>query len=77
MLLKTNGSVKTTDTDASIAAYIEQASAAGGGWIPIVLHRICNDCNTNSITVDELTRLMDWLKAHQVQVKTVAEVMGQ
>ena len=76
MLLKTNGSVKTEDTDATIAAYLEQASAAGGGWIPIVLHRVCNDCNTNSITVDELTRLLDWLKAHQVQVKTVGEVMA-
>src|SRR6185503_13585557 len=29
MLLKTNGSVKTTDTDVTIETYLEQASAAG------------------------------------------------
>lgn len=77
MLLKTNGSVKTTDTDASIEAYLEQYSAAGGGWTPIVLHRICDDCNTNSITLAELTRLLDWLKARQISVKTVGEVMSR
>jgi peptidoglycan/xylan/chitin deacetylase (PgdA/CDA1 family) len=77
MLLKTNGSVKTENTDKTIEDYLVQYSEAGGGWTPIVFHRVCDDCNTNSITVDELGRLMDWLKAHQVTVKTVSAVMGQ
>jgi hypothetical protein len=77
MLLKTNGSVKTENTDKTIEDYLVQYSVAGGGWTPIVFHRVCDDCNTNSITVDELGRLMDWLKGHQVTVKTVGAVMGQ
>jgi peptidoglycan/xylan/chitin deacetylase (PgdA/CDA1 family) len=55
------------------------AEQAGGGWVPIVFHQICNACDTNWITQSDFTAFLDWLQARAgdgTVVRTVQQVIG-
>jgi peptidoglycan/xylan/chitin deacetylase (PgdA/CDA1 family) len=51
-------------------------------WLPLVLHRVCDDCgdrSASSISPATLDALLDWLETHAANgtvVRTVAEVVG-
>jgi peptidoglycan/xylan/chitin deacetylase (PgdA/CDA1 family) len=52
---------------------------AHGGWAQIVIHRVCDDCGTGSMSPEDLSDLLDWLEPRAAQgtvVKTVAQVIG-
>lgn len=76
--IRTNDSVASTTTLAQLQRYVTQAEQNGGGWVPIVIHHVCNGCSTSSITPSTLTAFMDWLRARgpTTQVGTVQEVIG-
>jgi peptidoglycan/xylan/chitin deacetylase (PgdA/CDA1 family) len=69
-----------TTTLAAMEAAVTNAEQAGGGWVPIVFHHICNACDVNYITVADFTTFLDWLQnqetATNVAVKTVQQVIG-
>jgi peptidoglycan/xylan/chitin deacetylase (PgdA/CDA1 family) len=71
--------VKSSTSLATIQGWITQAEQSGGGWVQLIFHHVCNNCNVYSITSGDLTALLDWLQpraAHGTQVKTVDEVIG-
>jgi peptidoglycan/xylan/chitin deacetylase (PgdA/CDA1 family) len=52
---------------------------AGGGWVTIVFHQLCNACDTNWVLPSDLDAFLDWLQPRAAQgtvVKTVDEVVG-
>jgi peptidoglycan/xylan/chitin deacetylase (PgdA/CDA1 family) len=60
--------------------YIVQAENNGGGWVPLVLHRICENCGGDSpapsMTPATFQAFVDWL-AQRVSRGTVVRTVGQ
>ncbi|MDD5657591.1 MAG: polysaccharide deacetylase family protein, partial [Elusimicrobia bacterium] len=72
-------SMQSGTTLAQMKKYVTDAEQAGGGWVTIVMHRVCDNCSTYSTTEANLAAFADWLAARQAQgtvVKTVAQVTG-
>lgn len=72
-------SVVTATSVTQIEAHIARAIAHGGGWVPLVLHEVCDDCSDIAISPAHLSRLLDWISTQErngVIVRTVAQVMG-
>jgi peptidoglycan/xylan/chitin deacetylase (PgdA/CDA1 family) len=47
-----------------------------GGWIQLLMHHVCDGCDTYSVSKSTLSALLDYLATQpSVTVKTVAEVM--
>jgi endoglucanase len=70
---------KQGTTVATIESYVTDAEQAGGGWVQLVFHHLCNQCDAYSITPDDFTALLDWLQPRAASgtiVKTTAEVIG-
>jgi peptidoglycan/xylan/chitin deacetylase (PgdA/CDA1 family) len=58
---------------------VTSAEQSGGGWVPIVVHQVCNACDSNWISPADLRAFLDWLQpraADGTVVKTVDEVIG-
>lgn len=69
-------------TLSELQTYVIQAANAGGGWVPITFHDICDNCPTTaeagSISPSAFTAFLDWLsgQAPNVVVMSVKGVMG-
>jgi peptidoglycan/xylan/chitin deacetylase (PgdA/CDA1 family) len=71
--------VKSGTSLATVQGYVTGAETHGGGWIQILIHHVCNHCNTYSMTLADLTALIQWLAARAAAgtvVRTTAEVIG-
>jgi hypothetical protein len=74
-----NASVATTTTLADMQGYVIQAEQHGGGWVPLVFHRVCDGCSSLAVKPDDLDALLTWLEtrtANHTYVRTVHEVMS-
>ena len=65
----------------NMQAWVTAAEDSGGGWVPLVFHRILEDCNgqTYCVQPSTLRALIDWLAARAplgTHVRTVREVVG-
>ncbi|SFR28118.1 Polysaccharide deacetylase [Lentzea waywayandensis] len=49
---------------------------APGGWIPFVLHQICDGCSELALSPAILDQFLAWLRDRGTPVRTVQEVMG-
>lgn len=70
---------KQGTTVETIESYVTAAEQSGGGWVQLVFHHLCNQCDAYSISPGDLTALLDWLQprtANGTVVKTTAEVIG-
>jgi peptidoglycan/xylan/chitin deacetylase (PgdA/CDA1 family) len=74
--IRTPPSVVQTTTLEMLQGYVLQAEAHGGGWVPLVLHHVCDGCNSLSVSPALFEQYLDWLKGHGVTVKTVDEVIA-
>lgn len=77
--VRTPDSVKVDTTLQQLQNSVELARANGGGWVPIVFHRICEGCVTTSVSATVLDQLAAWLAAqatNDVTVVTVDEMIG-
>ncbi len=75
--LATNDSIKVDTTLATLEGYVQQAEVNGGGWVPVVMHHVCDGCDVDSLTAATLGWFLDWLAAREdVVVETVGAVMG-
>jgi peptidoglycan/xylan/chitin deacetylase (PgdA/CDA1 family) len=71
--------INSTTTLSSLQNYITQAENNGGGWVPFVLHRVCDGCGDPSISPATLAALLDWLQpraSHDTVVRTVSQVLS-
>jgi peptidoglycan/xylan/chitin deacetylase (PgdA/CDA1 family) len=70
---------KQRTTLATIEGYIAAAEDNGGGWVQLVFHHLCDQCDAYSISPANFTALLDWLQPREASgtiVKTTAEVIG-
>jgi len=70
---------KQGTTVETIESYVTAAEQSGGGWVQLVFHHLCDQCDAYSITPADFTALLDWLQpraAGGTIVKTTAEVIG-
>ncbi len=70
---------------ATLQRYVTQAEAHGGGWVPLVFHRVCDPCATEAhaalaVTPDTLDRFLVWLgdraATHGTTVATVHDALA-
>jgi peptidoglycan/xylan/chitin deacetylase (PgdA/CDA1 family) len=76
----TPASIKTTTTLDQLKGLVTQAEDHAGGWVPLVLHHVCDSCGEEyAITPATLTAFLDWLQpraAAGTVVRTVDQVIG-
>jgi peptidoglycan/xylan/chitin deacetylase (PgdA/CDA1 family) len=64
---------------ATIEGYVTAAEQHGGGWVQLVFHHLCEQCDAYSISPANFSALLDWLApraATGTAVETTAEVVG-
>lgn len=76
--IRTPVSIRSTFSLTQVQTLVTQAEDDGGGWVPLVLHHICDTCGDNSMALADFTAFIDWLQARPstTTVKTVDEVIG-
>jgi peptidoglycan/xylan/chitin deacetylase (PgdA/CDA1 family) len=79
--VRTQPSLRTWTTLAELQAMVTNAEGAGGGWVPIVFHSICDGCDPDGYSTSQATfqAFLDWLaprSANGTTVRTVAQVIG-
>jgi peptidoglycan/xylan/chitin deacetylase (PgdA/CDA1 family) len=70
---------KQGTTVATIESYVTAAEDNGGGWVQLVFHHVCDQCDAYSITPANLDELAAWLAARASSgtvVMTTAQVMA-
>jgi hypothetical protein len=70
---------KQNTTLATIEGYVTAAEANGGGWVQLVFHHLCDQCDAYSITPANFSALLDWLQpraAAGTVVETTTQVIG-
>lgn len=63
----------------ALKAMVTNAEQSGGGWIAIVMHRVCDGCTPDSISASDLASFADWLVARAgagTAVQTFSEVVS-
>ncbi|HET9676684.1 MAG TPA: Ig-like domain-containing protein, partial [Solirubrobacterales bacterium] len=77
--IKTPDSIKATTSLAELKGLVLQAQEHGGGWVPLVFHHVCDECDAASIDPETFSAFLDWLgeeSGNGVSVKTVHQVIG-
>jgi peptidoglycan/xylan/chitin deacetylase (PgdA/CDA1 family) len=77
--IQTPPDIGTGTTLATMESYVTQAENNGGGWVVIVMHSVCDGCDSLSVSVAQLTAFLDWLQpraANGTAVQTVGQVMS-
>lgn len=77
--VRTPSSVQDHTTLEQMQGLVMQVEVAGGGWMPLVLHHVCDGCNAYAVSPAVLSAFLDWLApraASGTVVKTMAEVVG-
>jgi peptidoglycan/xylan/chitin deacetylase (PgdA/CDA1 family) len=73
---RTADSVLDTTSLATVERYVTQAERRGGGWVQIVLHHVCNACDTYAISPSAFSTFAEWL-AGRASLGTVSETVHE
>jgi hypothetical protein len=77
--INTPESILSTTTLDEMKTLVTQAEASGGGWVPLVFHRVCDGCSSYAVSAATLDAFLAWLKAREsnhTYVRTVYQVMS-
>lgn len=77
--IRTPDSIKSWMSLADLQHMVTQAEGAGGGWVPLVIHHVCDGCDQYSISPSTLEAFLAWLEPRAGQgtvVRTVHQVIG-
>jgi peptidoglycan/xylan/chitin deacetylase (PgdA/CDA1 family) len=77
--VRTPHSLASNMTAADLEQNVTEAEANGGGWVPFVMHHVCDGCNDDAISPEVLQEFLTWVAARQAMgttVKTVNQVIG-
>ena len=78
-LIRTPRGIDSATTLATMQGYVTQAENNGGGWVVLLIHSVCDRCDSLSLSVPQLTQFLDWLQPRAsigTVVKTQNEVMS-
>jgi peptidoglycan/xylan/chitin deacetylase (PgdA/CDA1 family) len=68
-----------TDSLSTLENKVISAEQNGSGWVQVVIHNVCNGCNSDAMSPATLSSFLDWLQpraANGTVVKTVQQVIG-
>jgi peptidoglycan/xylan/chitin deacetylase (PgdA/CDA1 family) len=77
--IRAPASIVSSQNLADLETLVTAAENAGGGWVPLVFHHICDGCPGYSVSSATLGSFLDWLNARAARgtaVMTVAQVMS-
>jgi peptidoglycan/xylan/chitin deacetylase (PgdA/CDA1 family) len=77
--LDTPDSIKNYNTLVDMENYVLQAEQHHGGWVILVMHHLCSNCDPYSVAPAQLDSFLSWLApraAGGTTVKTVDQVIG-
>jgi peptidoglycan/xylan/chitin deacetylase (PgdA/CDA1 family) len=78
--LRMTPSIKQGTTVATVEGYVTAAETHGGGWVQLLIHHLCNQCDPYSMTVPDFTSFVNWLQGEvasgRVIVMTTDQVIG-
>ncbi|MEU8378373.1 polysaccharide deacetylase family protein [Streptosporangium sp. NPDC048865] len=77
--IRTPGSVREDTLLRHMRQQVLNAEKGGGGLVPLVFHRVCDDCGLYSTTPELLGQFLDWLvsrKSHGTVVRTLQSAVG-
>jgi hypothetical protein len=77
--IRSPDSLKSNTSLAAIEKYVTDAENNGGGWVHLVIHQICENCDTYSISSGTLSNFLNWLQPRSsigTVVRTNAQVLG-
>ncbi|MFF5211295.1 polysaccharide deacetylase family protein [Streptosporangium sp. NPDC000396] len=77
--VRTPGSVRDDTSLKQIKQYVLNAEKSGGGLVPLVIHRVCDDCGLYSVPPKVLDDFLVWLVAREKRgttVRPLGEVIG-
>jgi peptidoglycan/xylan/chitin deacetylase (PgdA/CDA1 family) len=78
--LRTMDAVQFDTSLTALKVAVKQTERAGGGWVNLVFHEICDDCNKYSITAKDFSALLKWLRLRELDgtiVLTVDEIIRE
>ncbi|GAA2511023.1 polysaccharide deacetylase family protein [Pilimelia columellifera] len=68
----TTPSLRASTTLADMKSYVTRAEAAGGGWVQLPIHHVCNSCDdTFAVSPTLFSEFLGWLAARETSHKTV------
>jgi hypothetical protein len=77
--IRSPDSVKVNTDMTTFENLISQAESRGG-WVPVVFHHICDQCNIQSITAPAFNQFLDFLAqerdAGRIVIRTIQDVIG-
>ena len=78
--LRMTPSIKQGTTVETIEGYVTAAEVHGGGWVQLLIHHLCLQCDPYSMTTADFETFLDWLQgevdAGRVVVMTTDQVIG-
>jgi peptidoglycan/xylan/chitin deacetylase (PgdA/CDA1 family) len=77
--LRANASIVSTNTLDDMESRVNVAENAGGGWVIINMHHVCDGCSGNAVSPSILGDFLDWLAPRTTKgtyVRLVREVVG-
>jgi peptidoglycan/xylan/chitin deacetylase (PgdA/CDA1 family) len=77
--LDTPDSIKSYNTLTDMENYVLQAEQHHGGWVILVMHHICDNCDPYSVSPTQLDSFLSWLApraADGTTVRTINQVIG-
>jgi Polysaccharide deacetylase len=73
---RTVASVIVSTSLRTMEGYVRAAERHGGGWLQIVFHYVCDQCNLYSVTAPTLERFVAWLaRRHDIVERTIRAVI--
>jgi peptidoglycan/xylan/chitin deacetylase (PgdA/CDA1 family) len=76
--LRTPRHITSDTTLAQMQGYVTQAERGGRGWVVLVFHRLCDQCDELSTPLNRFAAFLDWLQLRASRgtvVKTVGSVI--
>jgi peptidoglycan/xylan/chitin deacetylase (PgdA/CDA1 family) len=75
-VVRTPQDIQVNTTLANMQSYVTKVEQSGGGWVNIIMHHLCDGCDTYSTTTTTLAGFLDWLQPRAGQ-GTVIQTVGQ
>jgi peptidoglycan/xylan/chitin deacetylase (PgdA/CDA1 family) len=76
--LRAYTNIKSSTSLATMEGYVSGVENAGGGWVILFFHHVCDNCDPLSVTTANLDGLMAWLQTRPATtvVKSINDVIG-
>jgi peptidoglycan/xylan/chitin deacetylase (PgdA/CDA1 family) len=69
--------VVSDTTFSKLQRYVSGTRKDGGGWVILIFHHVCDDCDYFAVHPDVLQRFIAWLAEEQAQGRVLVRTVGE